>query len=85
MLRLPDGLEALGDGWFQESDVEKIIVSSSVKVLGKTAFGGSKKLREVVFEPDSHLESIGEMCFIGCGLKEIVIPKSVRAIGKWAF
>ena len=59
-LRLPDGLEAVGEEWFWESDVEKLVVSGSVKVLGKCAFGGCKQLCEVVFESGSHLESIGE-------------------------
>ena len=38
VLRLPDGLEVVGEKWFSESDVEKLVVSSSVKVLRKCAF-----------------------------------------------
>ena len=37
-VRLPDGLETAGNGWFREKDVEKVIVSSSVNVLGDSAF-----------------------------------------------
>ena len=85
MLRLPEGLEVTGRGWFRDSDIEKVVVSSSVTVLGDLLFMGCKNLREVVFEPDSHLRCLKSMCFAKCGLKEIVIPKSVRVIGDGAF
>ena len=58
VLRLPDGLETVGSDWFQYSDVEKVVVSKSVKVLGEDAFGFCSSLREVTFEPGSHLECI---------------------------
>ena len=37
-LFLPDGLEAVGDHWFQESYIEKLVVSSGVRRLGVCAF-----------------------------------------------
>ena len=58
VLRLPDGLETVGSDWFQHSEVEKVVVSKSVKVLGEGAFGFCASLREVAFEPDSRLEYI---------------------------
>ena len=42
VLRLPDGLEAVGKGWFEGSKVEKVIVSSSVKTLREHAFSCCK-------------------------------------------
>ena len=38
-LRLPDGLETIGSDWFWYTNIEKLIVSSSVKTLGNCAFG----------------------------------------------
>lgn len=38
VLRLPDGLETVGDGWFEDTNIEKLIISSSVKTLGNCAF-----------------------------------------------
>ena len=57
-MRLPDGLRALEEGSFRNSEVEKVIIPSSVKELGDSAFSCCKKLREVVFEPHSQLERI---------------------------
>ena len=85
VLRLPDGLGAVGDGWFARSDVERVVVSKNVKKIGDRAFFRCARLREVVFEPDSHLESIGEKCFEWSWLKQICIPRSVRRIEERAF
>ena len=85
VLRLPGGLETVGCEWFCDSNVEKIIVPSSVKELDYCAFCGCEKLREVVFEPGSRLERIEDCCFLMCGLKKIIIPKSVKYIGDNAF
>ena len=77
VLRLPDGLETVGDGWFVSTNIEKLIVSSSVKTLGNCAFSCCRQLREISFEPGSCLERIEEYCFERCGLTRIVIPRSV--------
>lgn len=68
-----------------ECDIEKLIVPSCVKTLDEYAFQGCEQLREVVFEPGSHLETIGYSCFGKCGITSIVIPKSVHCIGTLAF
>ena len=81
VLRLPDGLDRVGDGWFAGSDIEKLVIPSCVRALGNSAFANCEQLREVVFEQNSQLEHIGEKCFENCGLKEILIPRSVRNIG----
>ena len=85
VLRIPDGLEIVGDRWFTCSNMEKVIIPSSVRTLGDNAFSFCRKLREVVFEPVSQLECIERGCFNGSLLAEIVIPKSVREIGERAF
>ena len=82
-VRLP-GL-AVVDGELVPRDAEKIVIPSSVRVLGSYAFVGCERLREVVFEPGSRLESIEKGCFQNCGLERIVVPRSVRSIGKEAF
>lgn len=53
VLRLPDGLEVVGDSWFSLSDIEKLIIPNCVRKLEDNAFANCMKLREVVFEPDS--------------------------------
>lgn len=85
VLRLPQGLEAVGIEWFDTDDIEKVISPSSVRVLRERAFILCEFLRDVVFEPGSRLETIGTDCFSECGLVKVVIPRSVREIGSGAF
>ena len=85
MLHLPDGLEIVGHKWFITNDIWKVIVPSSVKILGESAFSWCVNLREVVFEPYSQLERIEKDCFYMCDLREIVIPRSVHYIEDHAF
>ena len=48
-LRLPDGLEEVGDRLFWGSDIEKLIIPGSVRKFGEYAFSCCRQLREVVF------------------------------------
>ena len=84
-LRVPDGLEEVDAGLFQKSRLKKLVISSSVRTLGRAAFSGCERLCEVVFQPGSRLERIGEYCFAGCSLRQLVVPRSVRQIGDFAF
>ena len=85
VLRLPEGLDVVGEGWFRETGVQKLVVPASVTVLGARAFQGCRRLRELVFEPGSRLEYVNERCFEGCGLREVVFPRSLRVIDVMAF
>lgn len=82
---LPDGLAAVEDHLFEGSDIEQVVVSSSVKEFKKWAFGNCEQLHDIVFTRDSCLESIGNNCFTSCGFASVVIPRSVRSIGHGAF
>ena len=85
VLRLPDGLEAVGDGWFRGAGIEQLAIPNCVRKLGNFAFSGCEGLRELVFEPGSRLKSIGEHCFSHCALERVELPRSVRTIGDSAF
>ena len=85
VLRLPDGLEIVGNQWFAGSDIERLVVSSGVRELGARAFAKCRRLREVVFESGSRLERIGDHCFHYSGLRSVAIPRSVRVIDRGAF
>ena len=80
VLRLPGSLEIVRKKWFEDSNVEKVIVSNSIRELKDYAFYRCQKLREVVFESGSHLERIGEACFAGCGIESMCLPRSLRDI-----
>ena len=85
VLWLPKGLEVVGARWFCWSDIEKVFIPNTVRELGEDAFRDCKRLREVVFAPNSRLEDIGDNCFSNCGFEEVTVPKSVRSIGRCAF
>ena len=85
IVRLPHGLEVVGDEWFSFNDMEKVFIPNTVKELGDSAFADCLLLYEVIFEPNSRLEIIGESCFSNCDFWEITIPKSVQSIGDFAF
>ena len=80
MVELPEGLEAVGEFWFVDSNVEKAIISASVREIQKGAFACCKRLREVDFAEGSVLERIDELCFYNTGLESITIPSLVREI-----
>lgn len=85
VLHLPDWLAVVGNEWFSDSSVEKLIVSGSVGRFGSFAFSGCSRLEEIVFEKNSRLEVIGCGCFSGCGRTRMTIPRSVREIHMGAF
>ena len=85
MVELPEGLEAVGEFWFVDSNVEKAIISASVREIQKGAFACCKGLREVEFVEGSALERIGEFCFYNSGLLKVAVPSRVRTIRRAAF
>ena len=84
---LNEGLERLGEcgdgkcgGVFSGTQIRKVALPSTLRVLGKEAFLGCKKLGRVVFREGSRLEEIGAKCFSGSGIEDIAIPPSVITI-----
>ena len=67
-VRLPEGLTAVGEAWFTESKVRKIVVPPSVREICACAFKDSRDLRSVEFIEGSILGSIGHKAFYGSGL-----------------
>ena len=49
MLRLPDGIETIGNNWFVGAEIEKLVVPRSVRKFGEYAFSDCERLREVIF------------------------------------
>ena len=84
-LVLPQGLKAVGKGWFAGSAVETVTIPRSVEVLETGAFEECKNLKTVVFEEGSRLEWIRERCFSRSGLEELRCPPRLRGVGPSAF
>lgn len=82
-ITIPDSVEYIGYGAFEETGIENVQLPKNLKELGDNCFKGSQ-LREINM-PES-LEIIGEGAFLECSqLKNIRIPKSVKKIGNAAF
>lgn len=61
-----------------------LIISNSVKKIGRSAFFGCNNLRKV--ECQDGLAIIDRSAFANCtGLKEVILPDSVEILGEWAF
>ena len=48
----------IGEGWFADSGVEKVVVPASVRELKKYSFMYCEKLKRIEFAGESRLEKI---------------------------
>jgi hypothetical protein len=75
---------AIADGAFSESDVQEVIMTDGIKIVGARAFSGCAGLKQVIF-PEALLE-IGDNSFQGCAdLTTASLPRTLEKIGAWAF
>ncbi len=79
---IPQCVEKVQRGAFENAFLKKIIIPSSVAILEKGAFTNSI-IDELVFSDGN--EEIEEGVFLNCRIKKIVFPKSFRLIGNHAF
>lgn len=75
------------DATFAKNEkITKVIIPSSIQMLGNNVFSNCTALQEIEFEENSQLAKIPNNAFYKCtSLKEITIPDSVRVIGDYAF
>jgi hypothetical protein len=59
-----------------------VVLPSSVKKIGYSAFSGCNNLQEINLES---IEEIGNNAFSGCEFNSVVIPKSVKEVEEYAF
>ncbi|MBP5603172.1 MAG: leucine-rich repeat domain-containing protein [Treponema sp.] len=92
---IPDGVEEIEDEAFYgvyenkefNNEVEEIVLPSSLKKIGKSAFE-NRRIKSLVIP--EHVEEIGEEAFrasykTSIRLEELTLPSSLRIIGKYAF
>jgi hypothetical protein len=65
--------------------VRKLLIPSSVKLIGRKCFDECKSLCEITFESGSKLQRIEKYAFNQSGVKMIRIPSSVEFIGEYCF
>ena len=85
ILRVAEGITAIGEGAFQEGNLlTEIILPSTVRRIGRRAFWGCKWLRAV--RQAGEVEEIEDMAFFGCGALELVeLSERIHVIGVRAF
>ncbi|MCH1419420.1 MAG: leucine-rich repeat domain-containing protein [Akkermansiaceae bacterium] len=85
-VKIPEGVETIGDHAFYWSRLLAVDFPTSLKRIGANAFGlGSLGFGgEAVVLPDG-LEEIGEQAFLACDFQRMIIPDSVTTIGDKAF
>ena len=83
-VNLPEGLETIGESAFSVSNITKLDLPSSLKLIDAAAFQDCSALEEVHFSES--LTEIGNVAFANCvSLKAIEIPESVKVIGEETF
>lgn len=81
---IPDGVTEIGRSAFEDrTDIIKVVIPSSVKIIRNRAFDGCENLIEVKFSDG--LETICEEAFAYTGIESVIIPDSVTSIESAAF
>lgn len=75
----------IGEGAFKENkNIEKLIIPSSIKTIGKYAFYGCTSLKTIEFSQG--LLNIGKLAFSSCRLLEdLKLPDTLNIIDEFAF
>lgn len=80
---LPNDLQTMGDGAFQECRSLKVVEIPSLKDLPENAFFSCTNLA-TIFLPDN-MKTIGRQCFLATAITAIAFPASLTSIGEYAF
>lgn len=82
---IPEGVERIGAHWFHGTDVETVLVASSIREIGHAAFRDCKRLKQVAFAEMSKLEKIETAAFAGSALESFEAPPGLRTLAQGAF
>ena len=82
-LILPNNVEYIGDGAFQEWRFKDIVFGENTKTIGNYAFYEAETPHEIIIP--NGVTSIGDSAFAETYLSALTIPNSVRYIGEYAF
>ncbi len=83
---IPEGVIAVGDDAFCESDIESVAFPSSLVEIGDGAFYDCASLKKIKFAAGGSLRNIGEYCFGFCeSLSEVSLPRGLYFVGMDAF
>ena len=81
---MPFGVTEVEDyAFFTNQNLEKLVMSPSLKVIGICGFGGCLKLREVQF--NRGLKELYDSAFMFCPIENAELPDTLEWIGSGAF
>lgn len=63
--------------------IQRILIPSSVKVIGQNSFEECQDLQLIQFQDDSNLKMIISHAFYGCSIQSMIIPQKVKTIEKY--
>lgn len=78
-VRLPDGIEIIGDFAYARTGITEFIAPASLRSIGERAFFGCARLARV--ELDQGLVSIGGNAFSDTAITELAVPATVERLG----
>lgn len=83
-ITIENGVESIGKGVFKNSGVKKLIIPTSVKKIGESAFAGNPKLKYI--EIQGEIPSLAQSTFMDCySLEKVKLPTSIKSIFSYAF
>ncbi len=83
-VEIPDGVEAIREGAFRDTQIAEIALPESVKIVEGYAFANCKKLEKAVLP--TNIEALGEHLFDGCEkLTEVTLPVNLKEIPERIF
>ena len=89
-IQLPNGLEEIKMGAFQDCLFTKLVIPGTVKSIGGQGFEGCDNLTEIEFK-NGFLTEIGsdddqsQWTFMTKNLKKLTLPENIKHIGKYEF
>ncbi len=82
---IPDNVTIMFEACMGSTDIDSVVIPSTVKAMGEFVFSHSK-VKKVVFQEGSEIEELPGGTFSSCkNLKEVQLPKSLKIIGKGEF
>ena len=84
-VRIPKGVKKIGaKAFYGNIGIEKVIMPSTVKTIGKEAFSNCRNLQGIKLPKG--IKKVENKAFENCSsLEKIIIPESVKSIGSKAF
>lgn len=87
---IPEGRTKIDDGafahtvWYRSSELETVVLPSSITEIGSNAFSGCSSLKQINIPQG--VQSILDYAFTDCtSLTEVTIPSSVEKLGYYVF